>query len=556
MRRQPSFETSADMRLMEHQRRELGIALPGAPGRQAEVEADAVDGAAVPEAGGGVVTLDSMAIPARKLIPGARVTLTFLARNDGGAPATGVRLRVPLPPELAVEPGTCTLDGDRTGDDVLEALTGPGFGLGTLRPEMHRLLKFRVNVKPGAQPIVVIPTLEAKNSAVVGARALKLERSTGSAAAAPSPPAAPSVLSKSPAEPKPARPFYELDEDEAVEHVALESALAPLPAPPQNTSFAQLIEPAIRVLDLTGQPHEVARMREELSRARGAATYGRGRRAATGKDADLSGDGAVALARELPEGSRPVETIKEADEARPDQPVARKVAPAVTIVELPAPGTRIADDAFIVRSPLDVTSLRFVQRLIEDSQRRGLISHFLFSHAFACTISREFAESLAKQNAALQRALLHRQVKKHAPLTDYYVPHTISWRSLKDQLGPVTSGDVAAPALRKSLFRILDARALESLAALTAPAAGGEFVRARRLTIRLFPAAIAGIAPPAQRRVESALAAYAEGFEEMLNRFMIRAKLDRSSKVFDAADPDLDRRARELLEALTAAAEG
>jgi hypothetical protein len=400
-------------------------------------------------------------------------------------------VRLPLPDGLLVDRDGLFIDNSPAAASDIDALCGLGLALGAIEPDGNRLVKLRARISPGTKSIVITPAIDAPLAAIVGAKSMRLERANRSSAI-PAKPPAPPVTAPTLLPKRPPQPEQPFYELDDDESVAY-SALG---------GIIDLSEPQIEILSRVD-----------------VGTISPPARNAT-------------------------------------RPAGRA---AVTIVELPAPAAPPAislGDGILTRSPLDIASLAFVRRLAGEGQRWGLLAHFLVANAFACTLSREFAESLAKQNTTLQRALLLRQLKKNAPLAEFHVPHNVAWQPLHDRIAPLTSADVNTNAMRHVLYRIVDAHQLEALAALCTEHGATDFVRARRLTLRLFPYSLSGVANPSQRAgIEGLLAAYVDNFDEALNRLLIRAKLDRTTKILEHAEPELDSKATALLDALGVVAE-
>ncbi|MDQ2679949.1 MAG: hypothetical protein M3Y21_02850, partial [Candidatus Eremiobacteraeota bacterium] len=70
--------------------------------------------------------------PERELEPGMTVRAQFTFRNQGGAPASGVRVRMSLPPGLVYLVGTGQVDGveidDEQGNSPLLSRSGADIG--------------------------------------------------------------------------------------------------------------------------------------------------------------------------------------------------------------------------------------------------------------------------------------------------------------------------------------------------------------------------------------------------------------------------------------------
>ena len=259
MAKRPDFEVSADMRLLELQRQAAG-----APVRETRWEPSAADieeledaprVAEAPSAPstGAVLHLALAAGPERGLIPGALVSVTIALSNDGGVPAEGIVLSLPLPAAARYRSGTLQRDGRTLDDEHGEELFGEGLAIGTLAPGERCTIAYRIEVGAGVTPLLLLPHARSTNAAVIGARPLRLAR--GSAGTAFSS-AVRNELADLPAATPPSEeelPIYELDEEEQLEYEATAAALSsaappfsppPQPAPPELASAPRPAEPA------------------------------------------------------------------------------------------------------------------------------------------------------------------------------------------------------------------------------------------------------------------------------------------------------------------------
>src|SRR6185312_4312051 len=183
------FDQSADMRLVELRREQLGIAKPTAAAWQSKAAVDLPFGPApeiaAPESGA-VLNLALTANPDSGLIPGAVVTLGLSVVNEGSKPATKAALRLPLPTAMTYRPGSMQIDGRDVSDDLAEQLFGTGLDLGTLTGSQRRTVLLKLTAKASVDHPVLFPTLSSADAAVVGAKAVKLERKSAPTAFASS----------------------------------------------------------------------------------------------------------------------------------------------------------------------------------------------------------------------------------------------------------------------------------------------------------------------------------------------------------------------------------
>jgi hypothetical protein len=206
------FDVSADMRLVELQRKALGVAAPTSTWSRSrhDLPHAGAEETAPPQLGTILIaTLDAQ--PRSGLIPGALVSIAIAIVNDGSEPGEDVRLTLPLPFDTAYRPGTLTIDGQAAGDEVAGELFAEGLALGAIGPAQRRTVTVKILVDSGLSDITIGPHVLASGGAVVGPGALSLRRG-----AAPSAPTAPE------------RPFYESDAEEAASE-AVESPEPPAP---------------------------------------------------------------------------------------------------------------------------------------------------------------------------------------------------------------------------------------------------------------------------------------------------------------------------------------
>lgn len=269
--REPDFELSADMRLLELQRGALGL-----PARErltweshAITEGSLPVAQAEPEPGRTpVLSVEATAFPADGVIPGAVVTLALSVANEGAAAANDVVVSAPLPGGAAYRPGSFVWNGRSTYDDVAESFFNAGLPIGALAPGDRATFQWKIGVRLGAKPIVVAPNVRGKNTAVVGARPVVVGRKDQ-----PTTAFAGGVAQAEAAiyDPKPLipvdipatdLPIYELDEEEELIYAATESTIAGAapPAIEEPEKAEQVVTPALR--DARGDVDTVEKVRE------------------------------------------------------------------------------------------------------------------------------------------------------------------------------------------------------------------------------------------------------------------------------------------------------
>ena len=134
--KEPDFELSADVRLLELQRGALGLPARERTGWESSnsggVGLPLTASADDPVAEGALLTVDATAFPSDGVIPGAVVTLTLKIANEGSAAAGGVIAGVPLPGGASYRPGSFVWNGRSSFDDVAESFFGAGLDIGAI----------------------------------------------------------------------------------------------------------------------------------------------------------------------------------------------------------------------------------------------------------------------------------------------------------------------------------------------------------------------------------------------------------------------------------------
>jgi uncharacterized repeat protein (TIGR01451 family) len=233
--KEPDFEMSADMRLLELQRGALGL-----PARErTSWESSSSGGVGLPlneaddpVAEGALLTVDAMAFPNDGVIPGAVVTVTLKIANEGNTSASGVIAGVPLPGGASYRPGSFVWNGRSSFDDVAEAFLGPGLDIGAIAASERATFEWKIGVKLGARPLLLAPSVRTSGAAVIGARPLSIARkaTAGSQFAGALERADATVFVEKPAFavdiPVTDLPIYELDDEEEIVEEAAQSALS------------------------------------------------------------------------------------------------------------------------------------------------------------------------------------------------------------------------------------------------------------------------------------------------------------------------------------------
>jgi hypothetical protein len=256
--KEPDFDLSADMRLLELQRGALGLPPRERTGWESSTSsntgmplAGASDDEAVAE--GAMLTVDAMAFPNDGVIPGAVVTVTLKIANEGSTAADGVVAGVPLPGGASYRPGSFVWNGRSSFDDVAEAFIGAGLDIGSIGASERATFEWKIGVKLGSKPLLFAPAVRASGAAVIGARTLSVGRkiTAGSPFAGELERADASVFVEKPLFavdiPVAELPIYELDEEEEIVAAAAQSALSTaVPAFPLVAEPA-LVEPEPQV---------------------------------------------------------------------------------------------------------------------------------------------------------------------------------------------------------------------------------------------------------------------------------------------------------------------
>lgn len=525
--REPDFDESADMRLVDLQRAALGVA---SPERSAwESEAHTEGGGAQPETPAqhlesAVVAVELTATPSGEVIPGAIVTLAMSISNEGAMAARNVRICAPLPGGATYRNGSFVRDGRPLLDDAAEEFFGAGTTVGTIAAKSRVTFLWKIGVRLGNKLLVIAPVVNAEETAIVGAQPVmisrKAEAQTGFASEvqrfdralydAPEVRAAGDEL-----------PIYELDEEEIIEHEAAQSALGPLdaargPSIPRDDRVAEYkppMEPPLQPVPPPDQPGEP-----------------------------------------IPPPSQP-EPVTEpgVPEQEPYTPNPPEQPPDVgpTAAEIAA-----VREAVMLYGRLDRPSIAYFERIFNGTKPPTLLNHFILGGALACTRSFEGGDvaglksHMDAQGQLLQRIVLHEKIGKKEPIAEY----AGKMLARVDQF--------AAAAVRENVpsedtnILILEAEletpTLGVLRKMQEDSARWDFTKARQLTLALQARRITASA--ATERIdaaEAALRSYAQTAATQLQRFFVRMRIDRTTGLLFAHDETLDAAARAVVTALT-----
>lgn len=275
--REPDFELSADMRLLELQRGALGLpprertswesrhATEGIPVAQSEPEPGRTP----------ILAIEATAFPADGVIAGAVVTMSLSAANEGAAEADDIVVLAPLPGGAAYRPGTFVWNGRSTYDEVADSFFNQGLPIGALAPGARATFQWKIGVRLGTKPLVVSPQVRSSNAAVVGGRSVVIGRKdqVSTAFAGEMAQADATLYDSKPLIPIeiPATdlPIYELDEEEQLVYEAADAALstAAIVTPP-------VAQPEIRVVEPEPEPEPEPQAQPAAPVREAVAVYG------------------------------------------------------------------------------------------------------------------------------------------------------------------------------------------------------------------------------------------------------------------------------------------
>lgn len=510
--REPDFEESADMRLVDLQRAALGV--PAAERSAWETQAHTEGGSAhveTPEQRleSAILCVELTATPAEQVIPGAIVTLALSLANDGAAAAHAVRAGVPLPGGATYRNGSFVRDGRPLLDDAAEEFFGPGTPVGTIPPKTRVTFIWKIGVRLGNKPLVVAPVVSAEHAAVVGAQpavvSRKVETQTGFAAEVQRFDRALYDVSKPPTAPD-ELPIYELDEEEIIEHEAAQSALSPL------DEYRPPMEPPLQPVPPPSQPGEP-----------------------------------------MPPPTQPAPVPEPGvPEQEPYTPPPPEQPPDV---EPAAAQTEAVREAVVLYGRLDRPSVAYFERIFTGSKPPTLLNHFILGGALACTRSFDGGEvaglkaHMDAQGQMLQRIVLHEKIGKKEPIAEY--AGRMLARVDQFMASPVQPSQPPEDANVILLEAELETPTLGVLRKMQEDSARWDFTKARQLTLALQARRIAANASADRiEGAQAALRAYAQTAATQLQRFFVRMRIDRTTGLLFAHDETLDTAARNLVRAL------
>jgi hypothetical protein len=501
VKRDPDFENSADMRLVDYTRTSLGLPSPDRPRWDSRISAD---GSGLPEPGqperrGAIITAELACFPPGPVIPGAVLTITLGLVNDGSEAAAGLTVGVPVPGGATYREGSLERDGRPVDPSGVEAFLRGAYCVDELAPGSRAVLKWQLDVRASTGPIVVAPVIRADTGAVLGGRPFVVERAqrrplpTAFAAAVEQ-----AVMSMTlPATGMQERPFYELDEAEELLHEAVDAAPAS----------------GVPSIDVP----------------------------AAAADAPPAGE-AVLIANE----TAPVERSS----ASTEPPLAAQ-PPSSPSTESERESVR---RAVLLLRELDPATIAYFERTLGGSKPATILDHALFANALATWQPypgdddrlglRRF---LDEQGRILQRLSLLGRLGKRDPIAAHAGTPPSELAALQPwEIGTIE--DRPRGRDRLLLASELGEAEAEAVRRLIAEPARWEFAKARQLTALFQPRAVAtALAADLASELTAALHAYAHASSTAFQRLFVRLRLDRTTGPLLQNDAEADLAARRLL---------
>lgn len=434
------FERNADMRLLEFRHAEPGKgASPNTLIRTSSFSNESIV-SAIPDAAiekAARMRVSIAAAPASGVIPGAVVGVAIDVFNDGTAPAPESKLVVSTPLESEFRIGTLRVDGREV--QAPEQLFNRGLPIARLQGGTSSKVTFQLAILPGVNALYLQPRLQTNGVPVVGTAGVAIKR----------------LATTAPIEP--ARPFYELDEEETVE-VAAESAEPIMPpllleAPP---------EPPVEA-----PPPEVAAI--------------------------------AAPAPEVAAAAQPAPEVAAPEPEAPKRPL------------LPAPkaplGSAVAPEERMIRyRTLGSNDIALLDRLFA-TEAPSIIAHYILISSIACTEpgsgedTSGYVPFLRRDIELLGRALVHARMGK-AP------QYRVSQADLDGLALPWSLTPQQAFPPQRRLRRDLRNSEWAAIGGLTQPSERDATLRTRIALLALAGATLDGVERRAAEECASALSAY------------------------------------------------
>jgi hypothetical protein len=244
---------------------------------------------------------------------------------------------------------------------------------------------------------------------------------------------------------------------------------------------------------------------------------------------------------------------------REEAEYAAETATSAPVAQTPvaAPPPKATRAAVALLGTFDRPTFSFFDRTFRGTKRPSVLQHCIFAGALACTRSYKDASDVAglrehfdAQSQILHRISLFEKLGKKEPIAELA-------GELLARTGELSAETLEAPGIESDATRIvfeteIGEPSLAVLRSLEVESSRWDFVKARQLTLALqAQRAVGGAGTAAQHAlVENALRAYGQAAMTALQRLFVRIRLDRTTGALQQTDPELDRKAVALLEAL------
>ncbi len=390
--------------------------------------------------------------------------------NDGTAPAPESKLLISIPVETEYRTGTLRIDGREP--QAPEQLFAQGLPIARLPGGTSAKVTFQLAVLPGVNTLYLQPRLQTNGVPVVGTAGITIKRGTSSSAPA-----------------EPAKPFYELEDDE-IEEVTRQSAEPILPPVLLDRIEAP---PALVELPPPDEPPAPPRAAIPLEASAPAA-------APVAPAAFPPAPTPAPAPAPLPKAAKI--TKKAAVKAEP-APVTAEPAPALPLLT-PSPATAERMTRYRTLANNDIALL---DRLFSPDVP-GIIAHYVMISSIACSEGGDgedasgYGPFLRRDIELLGRALVHSRMGK-AP--QYRIAQSdLDALSLPWQ--QATPPQTFPPQRR--LRRDLRKPEWQAIAGLTQPSERDATLRTRIALLALAGSTFDGVDRRVTEECEAALAAY------------------------------------------------
>lgn len=558
------YDRSADMRLLELQRKALGVP-PRVMAATSYTDPEPIEDFAKDDdeefvSSGTILVASIDAAPRSALIAGALVTIALSVSNDGDTAATDVHLSLALPSDTTYRPASLMLDGNSASDEAALSLFGSGAEIGTVEPGARRTLVMKLVVEAGTTDIVLAPHLRAAGGAVLGFRALRLVRARlgrGSGVAE--------------------RPFYESDDEE---HAA--EALAPAPSEPIVAVLQpRELPPVIPSAAIGPKADAVPKAAPAAPPAKKPAADAKPSAAKSSKRAapatlEQAVPTLAEIVADLPRKAAeaaPKAALKPRAKAKPKVKetarrgtleAAERAAPAAPPAPPPAKISVVRSAGLpvgiegrggpILTVALDRKRHATLARLFSGPSL-GMIAHYLLLNALAAKdalpgdgTDDSIAAFVASQEQLLSRALVATRLGK-TPLPESVgaelppFPPTLPAHTRVTPLPEPRPGQAV-------LVRALSMSELDYLGRAVSNDKAAPFLRTAQLFVGLCANDAVTSGATDRRETQVALTAYAAFATAEIGRIFLRAKLSRAPSLFRATEASFDEAARTVLATL------